>query len=344
MSQKNPRSNAGSPACAHSKSSRIRPPECTRMFLGLKSPRTSVRSCSGPIHGGDQARRCAGRGRDGRGRSCGNRGRPAARQTGSYRPSRSRRAGWPGASAWIVARIVPSRAAIVGSTCAGHQLGLPGDGVVRGAGHGEQVIRHGPRTGRPGTVPSGRIARSSSSVACSVQIRSSRARQSIATRSRSRHCLITKGGLPAHVDPQDDVGNAALSSRTCDLGFLGNTTRVAEIVGRGLGRDFAHRSYELAGASSRVDGYACGFNRRRSQRAQGWPGPAEGSQARPRVSPFTRAAGSSQRPGKTSAAIQAGVVERQSNIFPVSQARTSRSADRELARRYTLARHCGGKR
>ncbi len=45
--RKNPRSNAGSPAWAHSKSSKIRPPECTRMFLGLKSPRTSVRSSSG---------------------------------------------------------------------------------------------------------------------------------------------------------------------------------------------------------------------------------------------------------------------------------------------------------
>ena len=174
--RKNPRSNAGSPACAVSKSTRVSPCEWTRMFFGLKSARTRQRRV-GACHRGDQGvdlrrelgvdpgdrpvervdpqlvedRRVgepAARGRGGRGSRRGSVAEQLARAAGDGR------VGLPG-----------------------EELLLPDDRVVRGAGHREQVVL---LVGEEdaGDGPLGRArSPSSSSAARSVQIRSSRLTQ-----------------------------------------------------------------------------------------------------------------------------------------------------------------------
>ncbi len=72
-----------------------------------------------------------------------------------------------------------------------------------------------------GTVPSGRMAPSSSSAACSVQMRSSRACHSMATRSRSRHCLMTIGGRPEMSTRSTTLETPPVSSRTCTSAVRG---------------------------------------------------------------------------------------------------------------------------
>ena len=49
----------------------------------------------------------------------------------------------------------------------------------------------------------------------------------MATRSRSRHCLMTKGARPVDVDPQDDVRDAAGQLADLDLGIRAGTRPVS---------------------------------------------------------------------------------------------------------------------
>ena len=55
-------------------------------------------------------------------------------------------------------------------------------------------------------------------MADSVQIRSRRACHSIATRSFSRHCLITNGGWPGTSTRKTMLETPPASSRSADLG------------------------------------------------------------------------------------------------------------------------------
>ena len=222
--RKKPRSKAGSPACAHSKSSRIRPPACTRMFLGLKSPRTSVRSSSGSVHGGDQRVDARGQVR------MPPRGRPVV----GIDPQlvEQARVGQRPAQGGMARAVGVDRAqdraqprGDVGIDLARHQLGLPGDRVVRGAGHREQVVRAvleqdlGDRAfgqDRRQDVERGRLGPDPVEPGAPLH----RDAQPLAA------LLDHERRLARDVDPQHDVGDARrLSSRTWTSARLGDASR-----------------------------------------------------------------------------------------------------------------------
>ncbi len=200
----------------------------------------------------------------------------------------------------------------------------------------------GPRTGHAGTSPSGRIERRTPSVAVSVQIRSSRACQSMATRRRSRHCLITNGGSPGTSTRNTIFETPPASSRTRISASAGTCPEVAQVVGRGLGVDFTHGwSYArrvvplcqgLFLAPSLATNAACSGLARPRWRAACTAG----------KSPRIMAAGSSQRPGKMRFdrdPIHRAAIPR----TYAASVRTSRSRDHSLARQDTLGRRCAGR-
>ena len=110
-----------------------------------------------------------------------------------------------------------------------------------------------------------------------------------------------------------------LSSRTSNLGSIRNPARFAEIVGSGLGGDFAHWRWVVGSAGIRRSRLRFGSStERRSRRAHGWPGRAGELSDALRV---TAHQGRRVEPeaGKDLAAVEAGVVERQTNEFAFPQ-------------------------
>ena len=139
--------------------------------------------------------------------------------------------GCPGASAWIVPRIVPS---LRGDLRV--DLARPSAATSRSPSRpGRRSSRTG-NSGDPRRAPRGRCraagsSASRSSAARSAQMRSSRARHSMATRSRSRHCLITKGARPATSTRRTTFETPPVSSRTSNRRVIRDASRLAEVVG-----------------------------------------------------------------------------------------------------------------
>ena len=235
--RKKPRSNVASPPWAHSKSSRIKPPECTRIFLGLKSPRTSVRSCGGTSIAAISASILGSDRRMGPGDRAIVRVEPQLieqRRVGERSPQ------------FRMIRCLGVNGPQDGAQAAGnlrvrlavHEVGLPGLGIVRHAGHGEQVVgailemNPGNRAGR-------QQCPSTSSAARSAQMRSSRAPvhghpQTVAA------LLDHEGGPVFQVNSQDDIRDPAGQFAHPDQLTRGNLARILEVRGGVFPGQFPH--------------------------------------------------------------------------------------------------------
>ena len=159
-----------------------------------------------------------------------------------------------GASAWIVPRSVPSRAAISGSASPSMSRVFQVDRVVRGAGHREQVVRPVVEEDLGDGARRAGCRASTSSAARSAQIRSSRRASPSATRSRSRHCLITNGSPAGDVDPQHDVRDPAAQLADRMSAHPGHAAGLAEVVGGIVRVQFPHGSAGVACSPGGVPG------------------------------------------------------------------------------------------
>ena len=136
-------------------------------------------------------------------------------------------------------RIVPSRAAMPGSTWPAIKLSLPRDRVVGGTGHGEEVFGAILEQDRRDCAFGQNRAKQ---VECGALGPDPVERGAPVHRhAQALAALLDHGrSFSPHVDPQDDVRDAAAQFADIDLGSFRKTARLAEIVGCRLGGDFVH--------------------------------------------------------------------------------------------------------